>query len=105
MVGGGQSMGSITSIFDTGTNAVHLATIDSISGNLDDSALSSEDAFNIDKKIDDGSYYNGAFVGAFTGNFRSTNGVGIYADCINNGNLNQYTMEKRVVCVGGMVLD
>lgn len=54
---------------------------------LDVGAIKAEDAFNIDKKLDDGAVSSSVFSGANTGFVRTVEGVGATAnDCLTAGN-------------------
>lgn len=78
ILGGGASLWA-----GTGKNAVYIGrSRDPVNGDdsgmLSAGALSSEDAFNIDQKIDDGSINgSGLFTGANTGIIRTINGNGV----------------------------
>jgi hypothetical protein len=89
---------------DNKTNAVFLGT-KKIGNGLVLASLTADDAFNIDKKIDDG-LVNPTYqsTGAATGLFRSIDGANVAQfDCQNN---NIYTTKsEKLACVAGFALD
>lgn len=81
--------GTATGLWNDGkTNAVYIAKPStSLSLFLNNGALKAEDAFNIDKKLDDGVANNGVFSGANTGFVRTFEGIGATAnDCLTSSN-------------------
>lgn len=77
IMGGGASLWA-----GTGKNSVYIGRLRDAAGDdsgiLSRGALSSEDAFSIDQKIDDGSINaTGLFTGANTGTVRTVNGNGV----------------------------
>ncbi len=72
---------------DNKTNAVYIGKPAGAALFLDTGALKAEDAFNIDKKLDDGAVSGGVFTGANTGFIRTVEGVNATAaDCLVGGN-------------------
>lgn len=82
------------------TNAVFIGKVDSFGG-LDYDALKPEDAFNMDKKIDDGTVSGSDFTGAGTGNFRTT--IGVNDNCLDTGNYDLTV--STIACVSGLALN
>lgn len=70
---------------------------------LTDGAMTPEDAFNIDQKIDDGIITGGVFTGSFSGNFYTLDGSDVTnsADCADN-TLNTYKITTTyTACIIG----
>jgi len=98
------------------TNAVFIGKVSATSG-LANAALTSQDAFNIDKKIDDGAVVvsgnNSFFIGADTGNFRSVTAADTTTagttTCFSGsaaGNNSNYTINSTLLaCVSGLALN
>lgn len=90
---GGNTIGNaMTSPWNNGiTNAVFIGK-PAASNSLMNGALTAEEAFNIDQKIDDGIVSSGVFMGAATGNIRVKNSADAPASpngCLNaSGNYN-----------------
>ena len=82
------------------TNATFIGKVDP-DGGLDNPALKPEDAFNMDKKIDDGTVSGSDFTGANTGNFRSVDGV--TGNC--NTAANYVLATTTAACVSGLALN
>jgi len=71
---------------DNRTNAVYIGK-PGANLFLDVGALKAEDAFNVDKKLDDGAVSGGVFTGANTGFIRTVEGVNaVPNDCLTNAN-------------------
>jgi prepilin-type N-terminal cleavage/methylation domain-containing protein len=89
---------------DGRTNAVFLAAGPDATGFLLGGALKAEDAFNIDKKLDDGQISGANFVGANTGSIRT---VGSNAGtCLVTSTLSQYSVSSTTSdCVVGIALN
>ncbi len=114
MVGAGSSFGyattgqNTTAWNDGSTNAVYLGKpgypTDPYTSGLDAPALKAEDAFNMDKKIDDGTVNGSIFTGASSGNFRSVNESNSYAThCQDAGEYN-LTVDS-LTCLSGLALN
>ena len=73
----------------------------SIVGYLENGAISPEDAFNIDQKIDDGTISGGVFNGSFTGNIRVGNGFDVTSpnDCSDQLNSTYTITTNYAACV------
>ena len=101
----GDGLGApVYSSFDSSTNAVFIGKVTSGERGLGASALKTEDAFNLDKKIDDGSVNGSAFSGATTGNFRSVSGGdNVLLSCLNGANYDLTV--TTVICESGMALN
>ena len=102
MVGASSGIGdAITSPWTDGvTNATFIGKVNT-AGGLDNPALKPEDAFNMDKKVDDGTVSGSDFTGANTGNFRSVNGNG--GTCRTGVNYNLAITTAG--CVSGLALN
>lgn len=101
MVGSGSTLdGTISSPWtDNVTNAAFIGKVST--AGLGGSALKPEDAFNMDKKVDDGTVSGSNFTGNSTGNFRSVTGAS--GTCITNGN---YDLTQTAAgCVSGLALN
>ena len=106
MAGADSQLGDeIDSAWDDGvTNAVFIGKVDPLGG-LDYDALKPEDAFNMDKKIDDGTVSGSDFTGADTGSFRTirTSNGGTIGGCLTSGKYNIAT--STIACVSGLALN
>jgi prepilin-type N-terminal cleavage/methylation domain-containing protein len=109
IIGGGLDFGvggagNISSSFTGGTNAVLLAKPSNQNeAGMPNSALKPENAFNLDKKIDDGSVNGSAFSGATSGNFRSVQGGDTGSNCISGANYDLTV--TTVTCISGLALN
>jgi hypothetical protein len=84
--------------YDRKTNATFIGTVNP-TGGLTQPALKPMDAFNIDKKIDDGNDTD--FVGAITGKFRTT-GTG---NCSTWQTGAYHTLVTTIECISGLALN
>ena len=89
---------------DGSTNAIFIAKVTDVWG-LGFSVFKTEDAFNLDKKIDDGNVSGGDFIGGATGNFRTFTGVELNDDetCVSGG-IYDLTVTD-LACVSGLALN
>ena len=105
MSGAGYKIGAIVDSPWTGgiTNSVFIGKPNTIG--LDNSALKPEDAYNLDKKIDNGDTdSSGNLTGAITGIFRSTDGADQAGNCTNG--TNNYLLSNDIIsCVSGMAIN
>jgi len=103
MAGAGSDLGNIavSPWTDGVTNATFIGKVDSLGG-LDNAALKPEDAFNMDKKIDDGTVNGSSFAGANTGSFRSVDAAN--GTCLASATAYALT-ETTAGCVSGLALN
>ena len=96
--------GAITSPFGASTNAVYMGRGGIATNALIAGALTAEEAFNIDQKLDDGLVTGGNFAGATTGVIRSVDGSGAtLGDCATGTN---YDIDNtNSACVTGLALN
>ena len=109
MAGGGANIAAgatnpIVSPFGTSTNAVYMGRGGVATNALIAGALTAEEAFNIDQKLDDGLVTGGNFAGATTGVIRSVDGSGAtLGDCATGTN---YDIDNtNSACVTGLALN
>ncbi len=108
--GGDGSNGSDSPWTDGITNAVFIGKpLDAVSANaqgLGGGALKPEEAFNLDKKIDDGTVSGSDFTGATTGNLRSviSGGADTLGQSCASGNLYNLT-ETNTTCHSGLAMN
>ena len=121
MVGAGSALGAdgagvgpMLSPWDDGsTNAIFLASINPLR-DMGLGALTIQETFNIDQKIDDGSFdSNGNAIGASSGIFRPVQGTFLYIEpCTTNNDNLHYNLSftyspwfTSSVCAAGMALN
>lgn len=105
LVDSGTALTGDANFWDDGrTNAVFLAAGPDASGFLLGGAVKAEDAFNIDKKLDDGQISGSTFTGAKTGSVRA---VGSDATgCVDATTTTQYTVDQTTTsCIVGIALN
>lgn len=99
---GSNTLGTgVTSPFSLTTNLILIGG-ENTNNSLVNGALSPEDAFNLDVKLDDGIVSGGTFQGANTGFFRTINGAGS-ATCLNGVNYNITVTTDE--CISGLSLN
>lgn len=93
---------------DAKTNAVFIGKPAGTGNSLVNGALTPEEAFNIDQKIDDGIISGGLFKGADTGNIRVITGTDAQTAgkvCFNTTNKDYDINETTATCVLGAALN
>lgn len=111
MIGAGMRVGdgSANPVFspwgDSATNAIFVGKPTTGEVGLAASALKPEEAFNLDRKIDDGSVSSGVFAGAGSGKFRTVTGGDTLSNCAINTGANYDLTVDAFTCVSGMALN
>ncbi len=111
MIGAGMRVGdgAVGPVFspwgDSITNAVFLGKASVGEVGLGASSLKPEDAFNLDRKVDDGSVSGALFSGASTGNFRTVTGGDTLSTCAINTGADYDLNVTDVTCISGLALN
>jgi len=108
MAGGGatdlSAAGTVVSPFANSTNAVFIGNSGGAAELLITGALTAEEAFNMDQKLDDALIDGTSFQGATSGTFRAIDGSGAVANDCANGNV--YSISNlNSACLSGLAVN